>query len=111
MSYSAETQDTLDPRCTIYVGGLDQSVTEELLYEAFIPFGPITEILLPKQERNPEKHKKFAFVVFESLQDAHEAVDNMHLSELLGKVIQCQMAKPGAILEHMNSDMDTSITG
>lgn len=32
----------------IYVGGLEQSVSEEVLHAAFIPFGNIKEVSIPK---------------------------------------------------------------
>lgn len=32
----------------IYVGGLDDSVTEEILHAAFIPFGELKSIQIPK---------------------------------------------------------------
>lgn len=33
-------------RC-LYVGGLDNQVTEETLYAAFVPFGPIKTVQIP----------------------------------------------------------------
>jgi peptidyl-prolyl isomerase E (cyclophilin E) len=33
---------------TLYVGGLEENVTEEVLYAAFIPFGDIKEVQIPK---------------------------------------------------------------
>lgn len=32
----------------IYVGGLDDAVTEEILHSAFIPFGELKSIQIPK---------------------------------------------------------------
>ncbi len=32
----------------VYVGGLDQAVTEEMLHAAFIPFGNIREVSIPR---------------------------------------------------------------
>jgi peptidyl-prolyl isomerase E (cyclophilin E) len=32
----------------IYVGGLDATVNEEVLHAAFIPFGDIKEVSIPK---------------------------------------------------------------
>jgi peptidyl-prolyl isomerase E (cyclophilin E) len=39
-------------------------------------------------------HKGFGFVEYELPEDCEEAIDNMHLSELYGKVIKVQLAKP-----------------
>ena len=33
---------------TLYVGGIDDSVTEEILHAAFIPFGELKSIQIPK---------------------------------------------------------------
>lgn len=87
--------------CVIYVGGLDQAVTEDILYTAFIPFGHIQEINIPRDLNSYENHRGFAFVEFELLEDAKEAVSNMHRSELFGKIIKCQLAKPNAILPYI----------
>ena len=35
-------------KSTIYVGGLDEQVTEEIVRAAFIPFGEIVDVQLPK---------------------------------------------------------------
>jgi RNA recognition motif-containing protein len=35
-------------RRLIFVGGLDNNCTEEILYAAFIPFGDIKEINIPR---------------------------------------------------------------
>lgn len=47
-----------------------------------------------KLDAKENTHKGFGFVEFELPQDAEAAIDNMHLSEILGKVIKVQLAKP-----------------
>lgn len=76
----------------LYVGGLDQSVTEETLFAAFIPFGDIREVNLPR-DFTENTNKGFAFVDYEEEEDATAAVDNMHGSELQGKVLKVNMAR------------------
>lgn len=44
-------------------------------------------------------HRGFAFVEFEDADDAVEAIDNMHLSELYGKVLKVTRSKPIRIRE------------
>ncbi|KAJ3292906.1 hypothetical protein HDU79_000933 [Rhizoclosmatium sp. JEL0117] len=80
----------------IHVGGLDAQVTHELLTQAFVPFGDIASIQLPI-DPDSNVHRGFAFVEFESANDAREAIDNMHLSELLGKVIKVTSSKQSKI--------------
>ncbi|KAF3480521.1 peptidyl-prolyl cis-trans isomerase E [Arthroderma uncinatum] len=81
---------------TIYVGGLDQAVTARTLSEAFIPFGEITDISLPKPElpSSTDLHREFGYIEFELPQDAKEAIDNMDQSELYGRTIKVAAAKP-----------------
>lgn len=31
----------------LYVGGLDKQVTEQVLYAAFVPFGPLKSVQVP----------------------------------------------------------------
>ncbi|KIW06314.1 uncharacterized protein PV09_02779 [Verruconis gallopava] len=83
-------------KATVYVGGLDNSVTAETLHAAFIPFGDITDISLPKPElaSSTDPHRGFGYVEFEAEEDAKEAIDNMDQSELYGRVIKVAPAKP-----------------
>ena len=83
-------------KSTIYVGGLDQVVTVRTLSEAFIPFGEIVDITLPKPElpSSTDLHRGFGYVEFELPQDAKEAIDNMDGSELYGRIIKVAAAKP-----------------
>jgi RNA recognition motif-containing protein len=83
-------------KATVYVGGLDSNVTRETLHAAFVPFGDIADISLPKPElaSSTEPHRGFGYVEFELEEDAKEAIDNMDQSELYGRVIKVAPAKP-----------------
>lgn len=37
-------------KATVFVGGLNNDVNEQTLHDAFIPFGEIVEVSLPKPE-------------------------------------------------------------
>ena len=37
-------------KATVYVGGLDNQVNQQTLHDAFIPFGEIVDVSLPKPE-------------------------------------------------------------
>lgn len=85
------------PNSTVYVGGLDVNlVTAATLSEAFIPFGEIVDVSLPKPElpSSTDLHRGFGYVEFEDEHDAKEAIANMDQSELYGRVIKVAMAKP-----------------
>ncbi|XP_032901009.1 peptidyl-prolyl cis-trans isomerase E [Amblyraja radiata] len=77
----------------LYVGGLAEEVDEKVLHAAFIPFGDIMDIQIPL-DYETEKHRGFAFVEFEGAEDAAAAIDNMNESELFGRTIRVNLAKP-----------------
>lgn len=83
-------------KATIYVGGLAPMVNQSNLHEAFIPFGEIVDISLPKPEApsSTELHRGFGYVEFEDPTDAKEAIDNMDQAEIFGRVIKVSSAKP-----------------
>jgi peptidyl-prolyl isomerase E (cyclophilin E) len=85
---------------TVFVGGIPEEVDEAILYNQFSHFGDIIEVQLPSAATNPNrpdeisKHRGFAFVTFTSSADAQDAIDNMDLNELQGKVIKVNLARP-----------------
>ncbi|KAN0077261.1 hypothetical protein V8E55_011116 [Tylopilus felleus] len=84
---------------TVFVGGFGDDVDESVLYESFSPFGDIVEVQLPPAATNPTsdsepKHRGFAFVTYASPADAQDAIDNMDLNELRGRVIKVNIARP-----------------
>ncbi|KAG5920098.1 hypothetical protein E4U61_000266 [Claviceps capensis] len=82
-------------KATVFVGGLSQGVTSTHLYDAFLPFGEIVEVQLPKPDarKSMDSHRGFAYVEFEDPDDALEAIDNMHQSEFFGKILNVSEAK------------------
>lgn len=83
-------------KATVYVGGLDNAVNQKILADAFLPFGEIVDVTLPKPElpSSPDPHRGFGYVEFEIPMDAKEAIDNMDQGELFGRVIKVAAAKP-----------------
>ncbi|KAG6814367.1 hypothetical protein H0H92_010953 [Tricholoma furcatifolium] len=65
---------------TVFVGGIAEDVDEAIIYETFSTFDG--------------KHRGFAFVTYSSSADAQDAIDNMDLNELRGKVIKVNLARP-----------------
>ena len=89
--------DTARWKATVHVSGLATVATVATLHDAFLPFGDIADVTLPKNE-NPnsnttEPHRGFAYVEFENADDAKEAIDNMDQSEFFGRVIKVTAAK------------------
>ncbi|KIY43425.1 RNA-binding domain-containing protein [Fistulina hepatica ATCC 64428] len=85
---------------TVFVGGIGNDVDEAILYENFSTFGEIVEVQIPPASTNPvrqeseSKHRGFAFVTYSSSGDAQDAIDNMDLNELRGRVIKVNLARP-----------------
>ncbi|KAI7883484.1 hypothetical protein K492DRAFT_235418 [Lichtheimia hyalospora FSU 10163] len=91
-----------ESKTTAYVGGLDHSMTEELVHAAFIPFGDIVSVQLANDPGSRNPHKGYGFVEFEEEEDCEAAIDNMNLAELHGKVIKVTKAKPHRVLAGSN---------
>ncbi|SPO05763.1 related to cyclophilin [Cephalotrichum gorgonifer] len=82
-------------KATVYVGGLAPIVTKTHIHDAFIPFGEIADVSIPKNDKPDatEPHRGFAYVEFEDEDDAKEAIDNMDQAELFGRVLKVNAAK------------------
>lgn len=77
----------------LYVGGLADEVTLEVLKAAFIPFGDLKDAQLPLDAAgNP---RGFGFVEFEDEADADAAIANMEGAELFGRTIRVNFSKGG----------------
>lgn len=63
-SNSSKVEKQVKQPKTIFVSGLSQKVTEEILYELFINAGPVESVTLPIDSQT-SKHRDFAFVRFE----------------------------------------------
>lgn len=69
--------------------------TESHVLDAFIPFGEIVEVQVPKNDapNSTEPHRGFAYVEYEDVADAKEAIDNMNQAEFFGRVLKVSQAK------------------
>nr|CAG4646519.1 EOG090X0BVS [Macrothrix elegans] len=76
---------------TIYVGGLDEKVTEPLLWELFVQSGPVVNVHMPK-DRITLLHQGYGFVEFLSEDDADYACKIMNMIKLYGKPIRVNKA-------------------
>jgi len=89
-------------RTILYVGGVEESVTEDVLHAAFIPFGPLRSVQLPRNFKE-NRLRGFAFVEFEEEEDCLDAIDNMDGAELHGKTLRVNLAKPNASSKNSKS--------
>lgn len=77
----------MDLDATIYVGGLDEKVSETILWELFVQAGPVVNVHMPK-DRITQNHQGYGFVEFMSEEDADYAIKIMNMIKLYGKPIR-----------------------
>ncbi|VDO94382.1 unnamed protein product [Soboliphyme baturini] len=76
---------------TIYVGGLDEKVSETILWELFVQGGPVVSVHMPK-DRITNQHQGYGFVEFMGEEDADYAIKIMNMIKLYGKPIRVNKA-------------------
>lgn len=81
------SQDERNQEATVWVGGLEPTVSEELLYELFINAGPVVSVSLPR-DKITNAQANFGFVEFETVDDAEYAIRIMNNIKLFGKYIK-----------------------
>ncbi|EDO42417.1 predicted protein [Nematostella vectensis] len=76
---------------TIYVGGLDEKVSEALIWELFLQSGPVVNVHMPK-DRITQLHQGYGFVEFLGEEDADYAIKVMNMIKVYGKPIRVNKA-------------------
>ena len=88
----------------MYVGGLDEQVTENMLWELFLQAGPVGEgtlfrlrlhkilscivnVHMPR-DRITQQHQSYGFVEFMGEEDADYAIKIMNMIKVYGKPIR-----------------------
>ncbi|CDS07593.1 hypothetical protein LRAMOSA01542 [Lichtheimia ramosa] len=72
------------PNGSLYVGELDPTVTEAMLFECFNPLGPIASIRVCR-DAITRRSLGYAYVNFHSSDDAERAMDTMNYSLIKGR--------------------------
>ncbi|EGX50224.1 hypothetical protein AOL_s00076g299 [Orbilia oligospora ATCC 24927] len=80
-----------DKDATVYIGNLDERVTDALVWELMLQAGRISNVHLPK-DRVTQTHQGFGFVEFVSEEDAEYAARIMNQIRLYGKPIRVNKA-------------------
>eukprot|EP00536_Pseudo-nitzschia_multiseries_P007264 jgi/Psemu1/304740/fgenesh1_kg.167_\ len=86
----------------VYVGGLGEDVTPQILRSAMIPFGTIKSLDIP-MDYKVGKTRGFAFVEFDDAEDASECIFNMDMSDLCGRTIKVSLAQQNQLNKLMSS--------
>ncbi|EOD17139.1 RNA-binding protein, partial [Emiliania huxleyi CCMP1516] len=75
----------------VFVGGLASSTTSEDVKKAFAKCGRVTDCYLPT-DRETGDARGFAFVTFEVMSEAEEAIAKMDGAELDGRMLKAVQA-------------------
>lgn len=76
-----------DKEATVYIGNIDERVTDSLVWELMLQAGRIVNVHLPK-DRVTQTHQGYGFVEFISEEDAEYAARIMNQVRLYGKPIR-----------------------
>lgn len=82
-----------DKEATVYVGNLDERVSDSLVWELMLQAGRIVNVHLPK-DRVAQTHQGYGFVEFISEEDAEYAAKIMNQVRLYGKPIRVNKVNP-----------------
>lgn len=72
---------------TVYVGNLDEKVTDELLWELMLQAGPVVNVHMPK-DKVSGKHMTYGFVEFRGEEDAEYAIKILNMIKFFTKPIK-----------------------
>jgi RNA recognition motif-containing protein len=75
----------------IFIGDLSPEVDDKVLYDAFKPFGTISEARIMR-DQNTNRSKGYGFVAFRIREDAERALREMNGEWLGGRAIRCNWA-------------------
>ncbi|OHB81314.1 MAG: RNA-binding protein [Planctomycetes bacterium RBG_16_64_12] len=79
----------------IYVGNLSYQATEEDVRKAFVAYGEVTAVNLIA-DRATGRSRGFAFVEMPNDDEAKEAIENVNLTEIAGRRVTVNEARPKA---------------
>ncbi|KAI9139565.1 hypothetical protein BKA69DRAFT_1030334 [Paraphysoderma sedebokerense] len=76
---------------TVYIGNLDENVSDAIVWELMVQAGPVVNVHLPK-DRVTQSHQGYGFCEFMSEDDADYAIKIMNMIKLYGKPIRVNKA-------------------
>jgi RNA recognition motif-containing protein len=77
----------------LFVGNLDYTVTSDDIKQAFAPFGTIVDAVVI-MDKMTGRSRGFGFVEFSKPEEAKAAVEKLNGSDLKGRKINVNEAKP-----------------
>ncbi|MBO0612079.1 MAG: hypothetical protein RL122_2688 [Pseudomonadota bacterium] len=79
----------------LYVGNLPYSITQQTLQDKFSQYGDVTSVSVIT-DRDTGQNKGFAFVEMSSGSDAQKAIDGLNGTDIDGRSVKVNEAKPQA---------------
>lgn len=83
-----------DAGTRLYVGNLPYSMRTPDLFKLFSSYGEIMDAVVMMESDNKERSRGFGFVTMKQLEDGEKAVKAVNGTEMLGREIVCNIAKP-----------------
>ena len=74
---------------SVYVGNLEEPVTEDLLWELFLQVGPVVSVNIPRDKVSGQQ-QGYGFVEFKTEEDAEYACKVLNMVKLCGRGIKVQ---------------------
>eukprot|EP00871_Galdieria_phlegrea_P003359 jgi/Galph1/4023/GphlegSOOS_G2662.1 len=89
--YQASQPAERNQEATLYVGNLDERVSEELLWELMVQVGPVKHVYIPR-DRITGQTQGYGFVEFKNEIDAIYATKVLNMVRLYAKPLRLQQA-------------------
>jgi RNA recognition motif-containing protein len=87
---TAEKEDVISRK--VFAGNLSFEITREKLLEAFGAIGPILDVFIPL-DKATGRQRGFAFVEYESEDDAAKAIETLNGQDLAGRTLRVNEAQ------------------
>merc|ERR1711953_777853 len=78
---------------SVYVGSLAFAATDKDLHDAFGKFGTVNEVKI-MVDRDSGKARGFAFVRYETKDEAEAAISGVDGQQIAGRPVKCALAQP-----------------
>eukprot|EP00471_Norrisiella_sphaerica_P013436 CAMPEP_0184493962 /NCGR_PEP_ID=MMETSP0113_2-20130426/27435_1 /TAXON_ID=91329 /ORGANISM="Norrisiella sphaerica, Strain BC52" /LENGTH=316 /DNA_ID=CAMNT_0026879473 /DNA_START=15 /DNA_END=961 /DNA_ORIENTATION=- len=76
---------------TVWIGGLEPQVSEELVWELMLQVGPVVNVHMPRDQVTTN-HQGYCFCEFRGIEDADYAIRVLNMIKLYGKPIRVNKA-------------------
>lgn len=77
----------------LYVGNLSFDATDDVLTDAFSPFGTVQEVRIIT-DKFSGRSRGFAFVTMSTDEEAQAAIEGLNGKEILGRPVTVNVARP-----------------